>query len=319
LTAHGIGMSEVSYLRPPVIWLLTDNKPGHRNQLKGLGERLHTLADARLVWVEQKKHPAPLWRALLGLAAPSPYPAPNIIIAAGARTHRLLLSLRRKQKVMTVVLMRPNFPAHWIDAAIIPAHDRPAERAGTLITQGVLNAATPLARITSEDRGLILLGGPSRHFLWDDEIIYEQISGLSEQYPDWVWYLTSSRRTPDSLIRRILKSNLPNIQFHHHDDTAPDWLVETMSKVRVVWVSPDSVSMVYESLTASIPTGLLELEPVSNSRVAQGIIELERNGQVAPWSDRMALLKADPGQIEPLWEADRAARWLLQRWQQNLS
>ena len=32
--------------RTPVVWLLTDNKPGHRNQLKGLGNRLRVLAGA---------------------------------------------------------------------------------------------------------------------------------------------------------------------------------------------------------------------------------------------------------------------------------
>lgn len=311
-------MSAVSYLHPPVIWLLTDNKPGHRNQLQGLGERLHALTDAKLVWVEKKRHPVQLWRALLGLPAPLPYPAPNIIIAAGTGTHRLLLSLRRKQNVLTVVLMRPSFPVNWVNAAIIPAHDSPPDQPGVLVTQGAINAIKPLAKQTREDEALILLGGPSRHFSWDDEIVYEQIAALSEQYPGWTWHLSSSRRTPDSLIELILKSNLPNVLFYHHEETAPEWLGEAMASARVVWVSPDSVSMVYEALTAGIPTGLLKLEPAPNSRVAQGIVELERQGQVAPWTDRMALMKADPQFIAPLWEADRAARWLLRKWEQTL-
>lgn len=312
-------MSAISYLRPPVVWLLTDNKPGHRSQLEGLGARLQALSDARLVWIDRKKHPVPLWRAVFGLAETLPYPPPNIIVAAGTGTHRLLLSLRRRPQALSVVMMRPSFPVNWVDAAIIPAHDNPPDRPGILSTEGVVNRATPRTERPADDQGLILLGGPSKHFIWDDEIVFEQISLLSEQYPDWVWHLGSSRRTPDSFIRRMLQSTLPNVQFYHHDDTAPGWLAEAMAEVRVVWVSPDSVSMVYEALTTGIPTGLLELEPTGNSRVANSIIELEKNGRVAPWSNRMALMKADPGQIAPLWEADRAARWVLQQWQRKPS
>lgn len=311
-------MSAVSYLRPPVIWLLTDNKPGHRNQLQGLAERLQARADAKLVWIEGKKHPIPLWRAVLGLSPNLAYPTPDIIVAAGTGTHRLLLSLRRKRKALTVVLMRPSFPEHWIDAAIIPAHDKPAERPGVLVTQGVLNRITPRNSTTAENQGLILVGGPSRHFAWDDESVYEQISVLSKQYPDWTWTLGSSRRTPESFIDRMLQANLANVRFFHHNDTAPDWLAQALGSARIVWVSPDSVSMLYEAMTVGLPTGLFELEPAPNSRVAQGVADLKRNGQIAGWSDRVGLMRTEPENVDPLWEADRSAQWLLHQWQQKL-
>ena len=310
-------MSQVSDIRPLAVWLLTDNKPGHYSQLHGLGRRLEALAGARLVWIDQKKHPTPLWRAVLGLGDSLPYPEPNIIVAAGTGTHRLLFSQRRHPTAMTVILMRPSLPVGWLDAAIIPAHDSPPERSGILPTQGVINSITPLATRTSEHRGLILLGGPSKHFAWNHESIYEQISILSEQYPDWTWDMSSSRRTPEAFSQRLLKSSFHNVQFHHHKDTGTEWLAEIMARARVTWVSPDSVSMVYEALTAGIPTGLLALEPVRSSRVARGIVELERDGKVAPWTDRVALMNADPHHLTPLWEADRAARWVIHRYRQK--
>lgn len=36
----------------PAIWLLTDNKAGHRSQLKGLGNRLRVLTGASLHWID---------------------------------------------------------------------------------------------------------------------------------------------------------------------------------------------------------------------------------------------------------------------------
>lgn len=306
-------MSEISYLHPPVVWLLTDQKPGHRSQLQGLGERLHALTEAELVWIDAGKFPVPLWRALLGIGPQMNLPRPDIIIAAGTGTHRLLLSLRRS-KALTVVLMRPAFPYNWIDAAIVPAHDNPPELDNILITRGVLNAVKPNRAPVDEPRGLILAGGPSRHFVWDDDIVYQQVVTLSEQFRDWQWSLSSSRRTPDSFIRRVQKSNLPNLSFYHHDETDPDWVVDALEQARVVWVSPDSISMIYEALTSGRPTGLLDLEPANNSRMVQSLSDLERNGQLAPWTDRMALLKTEASTVPPLWEADRVARWVLFRW-----
>ena len=52
----------------PAIWLLTDNKPGHRNQLKGLGNRLRVHAGATVHWIDAPAKKVPLWRALTGLA-----------------------------------------------------------------------------------------------------------------------------------------------------------------------------------------------------------------------------------------------------------
>jgi len=84
-------------LSAPVVWLLTDNKPGHRNQLKGLGNRLRVLAGASVSEIDATEIPTPLWRALLGMAPAmdETLRAPDLIIAAGSGTHRLLLSLRR--------------------------------------------------------------------------------------------------------------------------------------------------------------------------------------------------------------------------------
>ncbi|WP_236744079.1 hypothetical protein [Marinobacter similis] len=52
----------------PVVWLLTDNKAGHRSQLKGLGNRLRVLTGASLHWIDASEVSVPVWRALLGIA-----------------------------------------------------------------------------------------------------------------------------------------------------------------------------------------------------------------------------------------------------------
>lgn len=129
----------------PVVWLLTDNKPGHRNQLKGLGNRLRVKAGASLYWVNAQEVGVPLWRALLAIPPrmSKALPHPDLIIAAGTGTHRLLLSLRRLRHTKTLVIMKPAFPRTWVDGAIIPAHDGVTENQQTLVTEGVINTVTP--------------------------------------------------------------------------------------------------------------------------------------------------------------------------------
>ena len=295
----------------PVVWLLTDNKPGHKNQLRGLGDRLSARADVHVLWIDAQRHPVSWIQAVLGLVPDIQQPSPDIIVAAGSQTQRLLLACRKRYNAVTVVLMRPVLPLPQPDLAIIPAHDNPPERPNVLITRGVLNAVTPRSQAVEQRNGLLLLGGPSEHYDWDSDAILHQVNTLAEEYPQWHWKLTSSRRTPAPLLNTLASLRQENLTFYHHRDTGPEWLPETLSVSRAAWVSPDSVSMVYEALTAGTPTGLLNLAARSGSRVVKGLESLKTEGLVTGWGDRERLMNARPDQGPQLWEADRAADWLL--------
>ncbi|KPQ01922.1 ELM1/GtrOC1 family putative glycosyltransferase [Marinobacter sp. HL-58] len=297
----------------PVVWLLTDNKPGHRNQLKGLGNRLRVLTGASVTEIDATEIPVPLWRAVIGMAPPMDESLgnPNLIIAAGSGTHRLLLSLRRRRKAKTVVLMKPGFPVGWVDAAIIPSHDDVAPSKHILTTEGVINAITPLARITDKPEGLILVGGPSPHFDWDNDVVLGQISQLMGHYPQWRWTISGSRRTPEPLSDKLQELGGPKITVVDADRTHASWLSHQLAASRAAWVTPDSASMVCEAATSGVPTGLFELAPRQGSRVARGIASLVEKGYVARWSDHAAVMAGKLSETHHLWEADRAARWLI--------
>ncbi len=298
----------------PAIWLLTDNKPGHRNQLKGLGNRLRVHAGATVHWIDAPAKKVPLWRALTGLAPAmdAALPAPDLILAAGSSTHRLLLALRRKARAKTVVLMKPAFPLGWIDAAIVPEHDRVPAGKRVLVTQGSINSITPLARITNKPEAMILVGGPSPHFDWNDDVVFEQITHLIRTYPSWRWTISGSRRTPDTLASRLEELAGIKITVVDPQRTHADWLSHQLAASRAIWVTPDSLSMVSEAATSGVSAGLLQLTPQQGSRVAHGVDLLVERGHVARWSDH-ATVMGDTVHDSPhhLWEADRAARWLI--------
>lgn len=300
----------------PVIWLITDNKPGHKNQLKGLSNRLRVITGASQYWIDAAEYSVPLWRALLGVAPAmdAALPRPDLIIAAGTGTHRLLLALRRLGKAKTLVLMKPAFPLGWIDGAIIPSHDGVKPGRNTLLTDGVISAITPLAKLTTKPEALILVGGPSGHFTWDDDAILSQVNDLIARYPQWRWTISDSRRTPAATSKRLAELQGLKISVVHHNRIHEDWLSHQLSASRAVWVTPDSISMVCEAATSGVPTGLLNLPARAGSRVADSIKRMAEHGLIAHWSDHTTVMTEQNDRHGRLWEADRAARWVAERW-----
>ncbi|TVP52943.1 MAG: hypothetical protein EA349_14870 [Halomonadaceae bacterium] len=294
----------------PVVWLLTDNRPGHQNQLRGLGARLQALVGAQVHELPASRHPLSLRQVWRGNFPLPEAPLPSLLLAAGHGTHRLLLALRRRLGVPAVVLMKPSFPLSWVEGAIISAHDSPPERPQVLRIQGTLNAASPSPPQTEGKQALMLMGGPSRHYRWDNAALAHQIQGLCQNYPDWQWTLACSRRTPPELNAKLPTiSNLAQVPADAH---GPQWLPAQLRSSRVAWVTPDSASMVSEALTSGLATGLFALSPRPHSRVARGIQALVRAEQVHQWPDHGKVMA--PGAARPgLWETDRAARWLITR------
>lgn len=304
-----------SHDQGPVIWLINDQKPGHRNQLRGLGNRLRVLTGASLHWLPADEYPVSRSRALLGRAPVmnADLPSPNLILAAGSSTHRLLLALRRLNRAHTVVLMKPGFPLRMVSAAIVPAHDGVPASRRVLLTEGVINTMTPLAQLTQKQEALVLIGGPTSHAVWDDMAIVEQVQTLIAEHPGWRWTITNSRRTPESLTRQLDGLQSLHVSVVDHRRTHDTWLNHQFAASRAVWVTPESVSMVSEAATSGVPAGLFDVPLTPGSRVATGIQRFVSQKLVHPWSERNQVMAAITERHHRFWEADRAARWIIEQ------
>lgn len=326
------------------IWLVTDEKPGHKNQLRGLARSLGDIVPIDISWLATDKLDVHWWQlidrrklpaiqqavAKLNQTTPTeqsantppqanPVMPPDLIIGAGHASHKTLLALRKVYGCFTVVLMKPSIPYRFFDAAIVPSHDSPPQKPDILATRGVLNMVTPNDRPRSND-GLILIGGPSKHYDWNTTTVIEQVVSLVKK-EDTHWRLTNSRRTPIDFISLLNKSlehgNLADrVSIAPHDETDAQWLPEQLKIAGKVWVTPDSVSMVYEALTSSAATGLLELKPSRHGRIVKGIEQLIADKQLttmASWRTSGEMLPPAPN----FCEANRAAAWLLDRLEQH--
>lgn len=127
------------------------------------------------------------------------------------------------------------------------------------------------------------------------------------------WTLTTSRRTPPETEAALVDLDLPNLKVEPVAQTPRGWVGDRLNECGLVWVSEDSVSMVYEALTAGAKVGLLEVPAKGNgSRVACGVAELEQAGRVSRFANPLPeLLTQDPQDCFN--EAGRAAGVLLER------
>ena len=292
------------------LWLVTDGKAGHRSQLQGLSDAFCRQTDSTATWVDAQAagYGWGHWMLHRSPALPKA-PLPQLLVAAGRRTHPLLLGLKRRLRVPAVVIMRPSFPLHWVDGAVIPEHDQPPRRDTVLPVKGALNPMVAQNKPATPGTGMILLGGPSRHYHWDEVALQQALHTLTQEYPDWHWTLATSRRTPESLVQAL--AHHPALHLRRHDQVPPGWLREELPRQQVLWATPDSVSMVSEALSTGRPTGVLPLTPRRQSRVVACMTALRSHGYLYDWSERQQMMTAT--QNPPLQESDRAASWLRQR------
>jgi hypothetical protein len=235
---------------------------------------------------------------------------PDWVIAAGSKTHLPLLWCKWVVGAKAFLLMRPSLPLWLFDAVCMPYHDSPPKRRSVLGTHGVINHILPRYEGRNKHQGLILLGGINTHYYWDNAVIIEQLKCIALA-SDTEWLVSDSPRTPVGLLEELASLALPNIKVLSYADTEQGWLPRILSEVGQVWVSCDSVSMVYESVSSGTPTGLLNLTPQRKSRVTKSMAQLATSGLATAFKST-ALAKPLPLAERPLWEADRVADWWLQ-------
>ena len=298
-------MTLPSSSNPLVVWAFTDGKPGHMNQVEGL---LNALARLRPLEIER----LPVKRGWRGIVEQftARMTKPDLIIGAGHATHLPMLSARLKHGGKVVLLMRPSLPTALFDLCLIPRHDGAQPGPHVELTEGVLNKLTPGAD-HDPAQGLILIGGPSRHHDWDDEVLLGQIAAILTSAPEKHWLMATSRRTPPSFYERLGEAALP-VELVRPEATTPDWLPSALARASEVWVSEDSVSMIYEALTSGASVGVLDVPRLRASRVVAAIDGLKTAGHAtgfSSWREGRTLRPMQP----PLDEAARCARLILER------
>lgn len=288
---------------------ISDGKAGHRSQALGLFQaiqRQHHHADFQEISIEK----LPLWHLFKAIWTSSLsvfQNAPDIIIGVGSHTHfRVWLLGKVFAKAKTIILMKPSLPLSWFNYVIVPEHDGIAASERVLVTKGALNPIVDEHR-HQEKRILIALGGTSKRHQWNDDKVLNAIQHIVESHLDHQIIVTTSRRTPSYFLKILADQPFSKqLQIFPVEQTPQGWIFEQMQLAQAVWVTEDSVSMVYEALTAGCRVGVIMIDRLKQDRITKSVDELIQKKQIG-----IEIQVAQLPKSETFKEADRVATYLL--------
>lgn len=287
---------------------VSDGKAGHRSQALGLFQAMQR-QQANATFEEVSIHDLPIFSLINAFFSSKKSlfkQVPDFIFGVGSHTHfRVWLLGKIFKKAKTVILMKPNLPIAWFDYAVIPEHDGIPANSRVIVTRGALNPIRNENR-HQKARILIALGGSSKRHQWNQEKVLLSVQQIVEHNPNSEIILTTSRRTPAKFIDILRQQSFAQyLQICPVEQTPQGWIFEEMQKAEAVWVTEDSVSMIYESLTAGCRVGVIAMDRLKQDRITNSVDVLLEKKFIANVSDINLLPE---GQL--LQEADRVVHQL---------
>jgi uncharacterized protein len=250
---------------------VSDGKAGHRSQAVGLYKAMQRASHVEVTFQEISLQELPVFSLLKAIFSHHVgiiEKQPDYIFGVGSHTQsRVLLLGKVYPQAKTVILMKPNFPFAWFDYAIIPEHDGVSESTHVITTQGALNPIVNEQRHQA-NRILIALGGSSKRHQWNEAKVLQAIQQVVEQNPQADIILTTSRRTPKEFFEHLTAQPYASqLQIFPVEDTPQGWIFEQMQQAEAVWVTEDSVSMIFEALTAGCKVGIIAIDRLKSDRI----------------------------------------------------
>ena len=290
---------------------VSDGKAGHRSQAVGLYKAIQRNSTQSVSFQEISIAQLPILGLCAGMFThhiDAVSQAPDYIIGVGSHTQsRVLLLGKVYQQAKTIILMKPNFPFSWFDHVIIPEHDGIAELGNVILTKGALNPIVNEHRHQA-NRILIALGGSSKRHQWDNEKVLHAVQQIAEQNPQAEIILTTSRRTPADFLDLLNEQSFAGqLQIFPVEQTPQGWIFEEMQQAEAVWVTEDSVSMIYEALTAGCRVGVIQIDRLKQDRIVKSVDALLEKNIVSKHFEIAQLAENTPFE-----EAQRVALKLLQ-------
>jgi len=318
------------------VWCLSDGRPGHFNQSKGLIQALERGYDVRLHWIDcslQAKPLRPILRQLLNAELATnlmvklhrferPDTPPDLILSTGGNTAYLNIALARQLNCPNWFIgslrgLKPSlfhrvFTIEALNAdnnIVMPLAPVPSNR------QDQQNAAIKLRQEqgipTDQTLWTLLIGGSTEEYSYSDQnwsALAAQMNTLAEQH-DIRWLVTSSRRTGIE-VEQKLASQLSEPLLA---DTT--WFCQQPRKVMaaylgaadIIFCSEDSLSMLTEGIASG--KAVVSLYPPQHQPAERYKAALERLEQRC-WLERqpMAEISAPSGEqadidpTEDLWQ-----------------
>jgi mitochondrial fission protein ELM1 len=200
---------------------------------------------------------------------------PTILIGAGHDVYSKILRAKKylqkfiSKDIFSIAVLRPSYKLNSFDLIIAPEHDFKKRRLpkNIILFQGAL-AATSQNSI-DESKAIIAIGGPSKHYKFDEEILMKQLQYIISVHPKHEFKIYNSRRTPDSLNIKLKDelNNFSNAKLIDLNSTESDTFQDSLNISSLKFVTPDSSNLVFEALSAMGQTYLIQIERPTYRRI----------------------------------------------------
>ncbi len=245
----------------------------------------------------------------------------DILLGTGSKTHFSILAAKKKFNIPAVICMAPDsYLLNRFDLCFVPRHDGLTAGDTVFLTDG-----PPVSPVNGESRnsrkGLILIGGPiPQNDGWSSEDICSCVEKIILREADVHWSISTSPRTPEETAEELkqLADSRENLIFYHFRDTPKGWIEEKYGESEFAWITVDSMSMVYEALTAGCRIGLLPLKWKSEHTKHQLSMSFLAERDLAVSFENWSAGKELSDRNNTFNEAQRCADEIMRRWDRKV-
>ena len=272
-------------------WIISSGLIGCENQCIGLAEEMSF--NYRIKKINPGK--------ILSFTAPYGTPRevknftepwPKYIIGAGRKTVPYMKYLKSKLKddIFTIFLQDPKIKTNNFDFVWAPLHDEvkgsntfstllsPGRVSKDLITKETTKWSDKFS-ILPEPFLTILIGGKTKAFSFNKKECFSILKIISGSIRDgWTPLISTSRRTPQFLKKEI-RNIVKNVPHYFYDNNGDNPYYAFLGASRIALVTPDSVNMISEAITANLSTYIFDLE-CRSKRINKFISQLEKENLV---------------------------------------
>ena len=120
------------------------------------------------------------------------------------------------------------------------------------------------------NKGIIGLGGSSKHYEFDDELVSKQIEYVLTTHPHHHFHIYNSRRTPSALSQAIkdMTEEFQNFTFIDFESPEAKSFQEDLQTSELKFVTPDSSNLVFEALSCKGKTYVMQIERLVRSKTS---------------------------------------------------
>ncbi|MDG1184360.1 MAG: ELM1/GtrOC1 family putative glycosyltransferase, partial [SAR86 cluster bacterium] len=258
------------------VYWFQDSKIGHLKQVQALLDELSQENELTITKIQCPERSILNWLKSFLPSAPieNQKDGLTLLIGAGHSTYPQILktqqTLKKTENLLSVAILKPSFNANAFDLICAPEHDYPSTKQPNNVHIFKGSLATTSLAAPAPNKGIIGLGGLSKHYDFDSELVSKQIGYVLTTHPHHHFHIYNSRRTPFLLSQAIkdMSKEFQNFTFVDMESAEAKSFQEDLQTSELKFVTPDSSNLVFEALSCKGKTYVMQIERLVRSKIS---------------------------------------------------